>query len=156
MLLASKLQPPLRRGLMHRRRLVQALDGAARHRLTLLVAPAGWGKTSLLADWHTTGRRDRVCWLALDPEDSDPVRFWTYLIATLRTALPSVGEDALATLGIRGRALLDAALPALLNDLATISEDVHLVLTTTTSCPTPSCTVRSPTCWPTNRRGCTW
>lgn len=127
-LLASKLQPPLRRGLMHRRRLVQALDGAARCRLTLLVAPAGSGKTSLLADWHTTGRRDRVCWLALDAEDSDPVRFWSYLIGALRTALPGVGEHALATLGIRGRALLDAALPALLNDLATTSEDVHLVL----------------------------
>jgi len=122
------LQPPLRRGLMHRRRLVRALDGAGRRRLTLLVAPAGWGKTSLLADWHTTGPRDRICWLALDPEDSDPVRFWTYLIAALRTTLPGVGEDALATLGIRGRGLLDAALPALLNDLATTSEDVHLVL----------------------------
>lgn len=126
--LATKLAPPLRRGLMHRRRLVQALDGATRHRLTLLVAPAGWGKTSLLADWHTTSRRDRVCWLALDPEDSDPIRFWTYLISAVRTVLPGVGEHALGTLRVRGRALLDAALPALLNDLAERSEDVHLVL----------------------------
>jgi len=113
---------------MHRRRLVQALDGATRHRLTLLVAPAGWGKTSLLADWHTTGRRERVCWLALDPEDSDPVRFWTYLITAVRTVQPGVGEQALGTLSVRGRALLDAALPALLNDLAALHEDVHLVL----------------------------
>lgn len=127
-LLATKLAPPLRRGLMHRRRLVQALDGSARHRLTLLVAPAGWGKTSLLADWHTTGRRQRVGWLALDPEDSDPVRFWTYLITAVRTVLPGVGEHALGTLRVRGRALLDAALPALLNDLAALREDVHLVL----------------------------
>ncbi|MGH3768574.1 MAG: sigma-70 family RNA polymerase sigma factor [Pseudonocardiaceae bacterium] len=127
-LLATKLAPPLRRGLMHRRRLVDALDDAARHRLTLLVAPAGWGKTSLLADWHTAGRRDRVGWLALDPEDSDPVRFWTYLIAAVRTVLPGVGERALSTLGVRGRALLDAALPALINDLAALDEDVHLVL----------------------------
>jgi LuxR family transcriptional regulator, maltose regulon positive regulatory protein len=127
-LLATKLAPPLRRGLMHRRRLVQALNGAARHRLTLLVAPAGWGKTSLLADWHTTGRRERVGWLALDPEDSDPVRFWTYLISAVRTVLPGVGERALATLGIPGRALYDAALPALINDLATLDENVHLVL----------------------------
>jgi LuxR family maltose regulon positive regulatory protein len=120
--------PPMRRGLMHRRRLVQALDGAARHRLTLLVAPAGWGKTSLLADWHTTGRRERVGWLALDPEDSDPVRFWTYLIAAVRTVCPDVGERALATVGIRGRALHDAALPALINDLAALDEHVYLVL----------------------------
>jgi LuxR family maltose regulon positive regulatory protein len=127
-LLATKLAPPLRRGLMHRRRLVQVLDGAARHRLTLLVAPAGWGKTSLLADWHTTGRRQRVGWLALDPEDSDPVRFWNYLISAVRAVLPGVGERALATLSIRGRALYDAALPALINDLATLDEDVHLVL----------------------------
>lgn len=127
-LLATKLAPPLRRGLMHRRRLVQMLDGAARHRLTLLVAPAGWGKTSLLADWHTTGRRERVGWLALEPEDSDPVRFWTYLISAVRAVLPSVGERALATLSIRGRALYDAALPALINDLAALDEDVHLVL----------------------------
>lgn len=94
--MATKLAPPLRRGLMHRRRLVQALDGAASHRLTLLVAPAGWGKTSLLADWHTTSRRERVGWLALDPEDSDPVRFWTYLITAVRTVLPGVGERAFA------------------------------------------------------------
>lgn len=127
-MLATKLAPPLRRGLMHRRRLVQVLDGAARHRLTLLVAPAGWGKTSLLADWHTTGRRQRVGWLALDPEDSDPVRFWNYLISAVRAVLPGVGERALATLSIRGRALYDAALPALINDLATLDEDVHLVL----------------------------
>jgi LuxR family maltose regulon positive regulatory protein len=127
-LLATKLAPPLRRGLMHRRRLVQVLDGAARHRLTLLVAPAGWGKTSLLADWHTTGRRQRIGWLALDPEDSDPVRFWNYLISAVRAVLPGVGERALATLSIRGRALYDAALPALINDLATLDEDVHLVL----------------------------
>ncbi|MGH3515038.1 MAG: helix-turn-helix transcriptional regulator, partial [Pseudonocardiaceae bacterium] len=100
----------------------------ARHRLSLLVAPAGWGKTSLLADWHATGQRDRVCWLVLDPEDSDPVRFWNYLIAALRTSPPGVGEHALAALGMGGRALLDAALPALLNDLATIGEHVHLVL----------------------------
>lgn len=127
-MLATKLAPPLRRGLMHRRRLVQVLDGAARHRLTLLVAPAGWGKTSLLADWHTTGRRQRIGWLALDPEDSDPVRFWNYLISAVRAVLPGVGERALATLSIRGRALYDAALPALINDLATLDEDVHLVL----------------------------
>ncbi len=101
-LLATKLQPPVRRGLIHRRQLVQVLDGAARHRLSLLVAPAGWGKTSLLADWHATGQRDRVCWLALDPEDSDPVRFWNYLIAALRTSPPDVGEHTLATLGMGG------------------------------------------------------
>ncbi|HYZ38591.1 MAG TPA: hypothetical protein VE673_18065 [Pseudonocardiaceae bacterium] len=75
------------RGLMHRRRLVQALDGAARHRLTLLVAPCRLRSDSLLADWHTAGQRERVGWLALDPEDSDPVRFWTYLIAAVRIGL---------------------------------------------------------------------
>ncbi|HKS51147.1 MAG TPA: helix-turn-helix transcriptional regulator, partial [Pseudonocardiaceae bacterium] len=127
-LLATKLAPPLRRGLMHRRRLVQTLDGSVRHRLTLLVAPAGWGKTSLLADWHTTGRQERIGWLALDSEDSDPVRFWTYLISAVRTVLPGVGERAMATVGIRGRALHDAALPALINDLAALDEHVHLVL----------------------------
>ncbi|MGQ0719271.1 MAG: LuxR C-terminal-related transcriptional regulator [Pseudonocardiales bacterium] len=126
-LLATKLHPPVRRGLMHRRRLVQALDGAARHQLTLLIAPAGWGKTSLLADWHATGRSDRVGWLALDPEDNDPVRFWSYLIAAVRTVLPGAGGDALATLGMRGRALLDAAVPSLLNDVAS-GGDVYLVL----------------------------
>lgn len=131
-LLATKLHPPVRRGLMHRRRLVQALDGAARHQLTLLVAPAGWGKTSLLADWHATGHRDRdrdrIGWLALDPEDNDPVRFWSYLVAAVRTVLPDAGADALATLGMRGRVLLDAVVPSLLNDVATSGEDVYLVL----------------------------
>jgi LuxR family maltose regulon positive regulatory protein len=127
-LLATKLHPPVRRGLMHRLWLVQALDGAARHPAVSGGRPRRLGETSLLADWHASDHRDRVGWLALDPEDNDPVRFWNYLIAAVRTVLPDVGVDALATLGMRGRALLDAALPGLLNDLATASEDVYLVL----------------------------
>lgn len=88
------------------------------------------------------------------------MRFWNYLIAALRTSLPGVGEHALATLGVGGRALLDAALPALLNDLATIGEHVHLVLDdyhvlSITSCPTRIYTVLWRSCWLTNHRACT-
>src|SRR5260370_29659739 len=75
-LLATKLHVPRPQpGFVPRRRLVQALgEGLARGRV-LVCAPAGFGKTALLADWARGGGR-RVAWLGLDAGDSDPARFW--------------------------------------------------------------------------------
>src|SRR5580700_11395240 len=82
-LLATKLhvlRPPP--GFVPRRRLVEALDeGLARGRV-LVSAPAGFGKTALLADWVRGGGRP-VAWLGLDGDDSDPARFWRYAVAAL-------------------------------------------------------------------------
>mgnify|MGYP001126263957 CR=1 FL=1 len=64
-LLATKLHPPARRGLLPRPGLVHRLRPTV-HRLTVLDAPAGWGKTSLLAEWCANAHDVRVAWVALD------------------------------------------------------------------------------------------
>jgi LuxR family maltose regulon positive regulatory protein len=89
-LLATKLHVPGQQpGFVPRRRLVQALDeGLARGRV-LVCAPAGSGKTALLADWARGGGRP-VAWLGLDAGDSDPARFWRYVVAALDRARPGL------------------------------------------------------------------
>jgi LuxR family transcriptional regulator, maltose regulon positive regulatory protein len=89
-LLATKLHVPgPQPGFVPRPRLVQALgDGLARGRV-LVCAPAGFGKTALLADWARGGGRP-VAWLGLDGGDGDPARFWRYAVAALDRARPGL------------------------------------------------------------------
>jgi LuxR family transcriptional regulator, maltose regulon positive regulatory protein len=87
-LLATKLHiPRTRPGFVARPRLVDRLAQAQEGELTLVCAPAGFGKTALLADW---ARRDPrpVAWLSLDDADNDPVRFWRHVAAALDTVRP--------------------------------------------------------------------
>ena len=100
LLLETKFHVPRRwRGLVARPRLSKRLSRGADSALTLVSAPAGFGKTTLLAEWlgivASEGRS--VAWLSLDQRDNDPAVFWTYLVAALRTAAPGVGADALST-----------------------------------------------------------
>ncbi len=69
-------------------------------RLTLISAPAGFGKTPLRSQWFTALSSDRwpVGWLSLDEVDNDPSRFWTYFVAALRKLHPDVGEGAMTVL----------------------------------------------------------
>jgi LuxR family maltose regulon positive regulatory protein len=97
--------------------------------LTLVSAPAGFGKTTLLAEWLTVaaaGGRS-VAWLSLDQRDNDPALFWTYLVAALNTGLPGGGAGGLSLLQ-PPQPPNEAGLVALLNDLDAISNDVVLVL----------------------------
>src|SRR5215471_13086365 len=91
-LLTTKLHvPPARPGFVSRPRLVHALDeGLAKGRV-LVCAPAGFGKTALLADWARAGGRP-VAWLGLDDGDSDPARFWRYAVAALDRACPGLAD----------------------------------------------------------------
>ena len=125
-LLATKLHPPGRRGLLPRPGLVRRLRPTA-HRLTVLDAPAGWGKTSLLAEWCAAGDA-RVAWVALDTGDNHPVLFWSYVLAALREPLTGIGERALRALPAGGRAIRDAAVPLLVNDLVAQPGPIVLVL----------------------------
>jgi len=103
----------------------------------VVVAPAGWGKTTLLVDWAhaaTAAGRTDVGWLTLDEADDEPYRFWTYLVSAMRTAAPDVGGAALAALRVTEVNPLDVAVPALLNDLAmrpgplaVILDDYHVL-----------------------------
>ncbi len=125
-LLETKLHPPAPRRLVPRPGLVDRLSPTGR-RLTVLGAPAGWGKTCLVAQW-VAATNVRVAWLGLDRGDDDPVLFWTYVIAALRTRLPGIGEAALAAMGAGWRALREAAIPSLLNDLLAEPDPIVLVL----------------------------
>jgi LuxR family maltose regulon positive regulatory protein len=128
-LLATKLRPPLPRpGWVPRPRLLDHLHAV--RDLLLVCAPAGFGKSSLLAEWARTERRP-VAWLSLDEGDNDPVRFWRHVVAALDGAVPGVAERALPLIDRPGG--LDAAVTALANSVADgepvvlVLDDYHLV-----------------------------
>ena len=128
-LLETKLHVPRRRGdLVARPRLSQRLSRGAEAALTLVSAPAGFGKTTLLAQWlaATPAQGRAVAWLSLDERDNDPEMFWTYLVGALKAA-QGAGAAALARLQ-PPQPPSEAALATLLNDLGAIPDDVVLVL----------------------------
>jgi LuxR family transcriptional regulator, maltose regulon positive regulatory protein len=129
-ILATKLYiPPSRRRVVLRTRLVERLnDGlAAGNKLTLVSAPAGFGKTTLVGEW-VAGCGRAAAWLSLDAGDSDPSRFLTYLIAALQTVAPGIGDGVLTVLQSPQPPPPESTLTALLNDVTTIPSDVVLVL----------------------------
>jgi LuxR family maltose regulon positive regulatory protein len=127
-LLESKLYVPRsRRGLVARPRLIELLNQAAEAKLTLVSAPAGFGKTTLLAEWLAAERRS-AAWLSLDPDDNVPSSFWTYLITALRTVTSGVGVDALSLLRAPQPPPIETVLATLLNELGAIPNEVALVL----------------------------
>src|SRR5215210_3920927 len=96
-ILATKLYiPPPRSKAVLRPHLIERLNqGLLHHRkLTLIAAPAGFGKTTLVSAWVAACGR-KVSWLSLDQADSDPVRFLTYLVAALQKIEPAIGEGVL-------------------------------------------------------------
>jgi LuxR family maltose regulon positive regulatory protein len=134
-LLASKTKIPfVRQGTLVRSRLTSLLTDADTP-LSLVVAPAGWGKTTLLAQWaRVTSRSHPVGWVTLDATDNEPHRFWSYVITSLRHAGSQVGESALAALGVPRLDPIEVAIPRLLNDFAAtdqphsmVFDDYHLV-----------------------------
>jgi len=127
-LLATKLylpRPPP--GFVARPRLTHGLDEGLARGLVLVCAPAGFGKTSLLADWARTGRRP-VAWLSLDEGDNDPARFWHHVIAALDRPLPGLAERVGPLLGPPPPPSFEGLVTALINQLATQPDQVLLVL----------------------------
>lgn len=146
MFLAAKLQPPrLPPALVARPRLLERLDALWHTPTVLVVAPAGFGKSTLVGQWAASraarGLPPLVGWLALDAGENDPVRFWRYVAAACRAFHPDVGQRALALLDAAGPRPfapppIEPALTALLNDLAGLErpallvlEDYHLITT---------------------------
>jgi LuxR family maltose regulon positive regulatory protein len=137
LLLETKLYVPQSpRRLVLRPRLSERLDGGAASKLMLVSAPAGFGKTTLLAEWlgtepagpgTPTGRRS-VAWVSLDRGDNQAASFWTYLISALQTVAPGVGTSALALLQGPPPAPITTVLTTLLNDLGGLDHDIVLVL----------------------------
>jgi LuxR family maltose regulon positive regulatory protein len=130
-LLETKLYVPRQRGdRVSRPRLRQRLDRGATAKLTLVSAPAGFGKTTLLTEWlsSVTAGRSSVAWVSLDASDNHPTTFWTYVVAALQRAAPAVGSDALALLAAAQPPPIEAILAPLLNDLGAAPNEVVLVL----------------------------
>jgi LuxR family maltose regulon positive regulatory protein len=137
--LGTKLHPPRpRRRLVQRARLTDRLraDGGEVPRLVLVAAPAGFGKTTLLAQWLAAveSSQRRVAWLALDPGDGDLRLFLTHLAAAIQTVEPEAGVDALALLEAGATTPPDAVLVSLINDLDVLAgptvvalDDYHVI-----------------------------
>jgi LuxR family maltose regulon positive regulatory protein len=128
-LLATKLhQPRPRTQLVPRFQLLERLRQGMAGALTLVSAPAGFGKTTLISQWLASTRVP-VAWLSLEPEDNEPTRFLTYLIAALQRLDPHLGAPALALLAPPQPAELETVLNVLANDLIDWQgEDFVLVL----------------------------
>ncbi|MDQ5854373.1 MAG: hypothetical protein M3380_20345, partial [Chloroflexota bacterium] len=127
-LLATKLfVPPARANLVLRQRLFDRLQRGLQGKLTLISAPAGFGKTTLVSAW-VAGCGRPTAWLSLDERDSDPVRFLTYLVAAVQTIAPAVGQGVLHVLQSPQPPPIDGILTVLLNALTTLPDHVVLVL----------------------------
>lgn len=118
----------MRPHLVFRARLANLLEKADARPLTLVCAPAGYGKTTLVVSWLAGQPSPNVGWLSLDEGDNDPVRFWVYVIAAVQTAVPSMGESSLALLQSPQMASLPLALTFLINELTELAEPLFLVL----------------------------
>ncbi len=121
--------PSTRRALVPRSRLSDRLARVTDSKVLLVSAPAGFGKSTLLAHWVSSPSNEGGCaWLSLDASDDEPQTFWTYVIAALQTVAPEVGAGALTLLDASPRAAFQSVLTSLLNDLGGLQSDVLLVL----------------------------
>src|SRR2546421_4273871 len=122
-LLATKLHRPLPRAhLVRRPRLAARLTQGMMGPLTLVSAPAGFGKTTLLAQWLAESGMP-VAWLSLEAGDNEPVRFLSYLIAALQTLDPHLGAGALTLLQMPHPAAAETVLTLLTNDVGSHGRD---------------------------------
>src|SRR5689334_15862222 len=125
--LATKLYtPPPPPRAVRRPRLLERMNAGLQRKLTLIAAPAGFGKTTVVSAWVADCARP-VAWLSLDEGDSDPTRFLTYLVAALQTVAPTIGAGVVGVLQ-SSQPPLEAILTALLNDITTLADTLLLVL----------------------------
>ncbi len=114
--------------------LLDALQASRGAKLVLVAAPAGSGKTTLLSNWCASPLEDRpFAWLSLDEQDNDEVRFWSCVLAALRTVVPGFGESVVAALRAPGADMTGLVLPLVVNELAAaqplvlVLDDYHVV-----------------------------
>ena len=127
-LLATKLHlPGSRPGQVPRPRLTERLDHGVEHGLVLVCAPAGYGKTALLAEWAQRCP-PRTAWLSLDSGDNDPARFWRHAVAAMDRVRPGLGGRLDPLLGPPAPASFEPLVTTLINELATGPGDGEVVL----------------------------
>ena len=131
-ILATKLYvPPSRSNIVLRPRLIERLNKGLKHTsgVTLISAPAGFGKTTLVSEWITACKRP-AAWLSLDEGDNDPTRFLSYLVAALQTIAGDIGKgvlDALHASQLQPPPI-ESILTDLLNEITTTPDNFILVL----------------------------
>src|SRR5215204_4152512 len=127
-ILTTKLYvPPPRPHAVLRPRLTGRLNEGLPRKLTLISAPAGFGKTTLLGEW-VAGCERLAAWLSLDEVDSDPTRFLAYLVAALQTIAPNIAEGVLGALQSPQPPPTESILTVLLNEVTTVEDEIVLVL----------------------------
>ena len=127
-LLQTKLYAPRARPLLvPRPRLIEKLNQGIHHKLTLISAPAGFGKTTLVSEW-IAAEEWPTAWLSLDESDTDPIHFLTYFVAALQRIAPEVGQTILAGLQSPQPPPIVSILTNLLNEVATMPQDILFVL----------------------------
>jgi len=127
-LLKAKLYvPPLRPKLVFRPHLLERLKAGLQLKLTLVAAPAGYGKTTLLSEGIRSSQMP-VGWLTLDESDNDPARFWSYVVSALQTVQADIGKSALGLLQSPQLPPTEAILTTIINEMSGVNEEFALVL----------------------------
>ena len=133
-LLQTKLFAPLvPPELVSRPRLIERFESGLHRKLTLLSAPAGFGKTTLLTEWtHQHKENSRVqllvSWVSLDRDDNDPARFWVYFIAALQAVYPEIGQSAVAMIQSPQPPPAESFLTSLINEMTKKPDRIVLIL----------------------------
>src|SRR5215212_11491904 len=134
MIVKPKLRAPVPRPeQLARPRLLEPLRSASEYnKITLISAPTGYGKTTLLAQWRQAEEASLpFAWVSLDEQDNDPVRLWMHIVEAIRQVAPEdedFSADGLVTLSATGQNLLEIALPMLINELAEVHHQMVVVL----------------------------
>jgi LuxR family maltose regulon positive regulatory protein len=127
-LLSTKLfVPTVRAQLVSRPRLVGRLNAAFEHALTLISAPAGFGKTTLLSEWVDYCGRP-VAWLSLDESENDATGFLAYLVSALQKINARIGLDLIGSASVSQPSQMEEILTALINQIGVLSNDFTLIL----------------------------
>ncbi len=127
-LLITKLYiPPQPSDLVPRPHLFKRLDDGLTRKLTLVSAPTGFGKSTLVTGWLSE-RDQPAAWLSLDPGDNDPVRFWTYLIGAIQTIHQEMGVEARQIVSATQLRSIEPAAVSLINDISQFAHDLIVIL----------------------------
>ena len=112
-----------------RTRLIEELQKATARPVTLIAAPAGYGKTTVVSQWLASASRPAtVAWISLDPSDNDPVRLWTHIATALDRAGCVIARDIASFIAAGGYDMLTTVLPRILDAIAAISGDITILL----------------------------
>ncbi|WP_457939868.1 AAA family ATPase [Mesorhizobium sp. 10J20-29] len=128
-MISTKMQPPhLRNALIERARLQRLLGHAVEGKLTIVSSPAGFGKSTLLAQWAQCLAGGRVAWLSIDRFDNDLARFLKYFASTLNRVDERIAENAVSLIDSSPVTPVDSLLTSIINDLSRADAPIYLVL----------------------------